>query len=91
MKKTSLSQDIYAAAHTALEDDDNLIAKLFIQVEDSDMAHHWRNFLSMTDTLMQNVQSCNWDEFVSSLHATLPWLIMYDNNMYNGCLTSGQC
>ena len=39
----------------------------------------------MTDALMQNVHAihvCNWDEFVSSLRAMLPWLIAYDNNQY---------
>jgi len=88
LKNTSLSQDSRVAAHAVLEDDDNLsslIANLFIQVEDSDMAHYWRDFLSMTDALMQNVHgvhACNWDEFVSSLHAMLPWLIAYDNNQY---------
>ena len=88
LRNTSLSQDSRAAAHTALEDDDDLnsrIANLFTQVEDSDMAHYWRDFLSMTDALMQNVHAvhvCNWDEFVSSLRAMLPWLIAYDNNWY---------
>ena len=85
LKNTSLSQDSRAAAHTALEDDDDLnslIANLFTQVEDSGMAHYWRDFLSMTDALMQNVHAvhvCNWDEFVSSLRAMLPWLTAYDN------------
>ena len=39
----------------------------------------------MTDALMQNVyvvHNCNWDEFVSSLRAMLPWLMVYDNNQY---------
>ena len=88
LKNTSLSQDSRAAAHTALEDDDDLnslIANLFTQVEDSGMAHYWRDFLTMTDALMQNVHAvhvCNWDEFVSSLRAMLPWLRAYDNNQY---------
>ena len=88
LKNTSLSQDSRAAANTALEDDDDLnslITNLFTQVEDSDMAHYWKDFLSMTDALMQNVHAvhvCNWDEFVSSLRAMLPWLIAYDNNQY---------
>jgi len=49
------------------------------------MAHYWKDFLSMTDALMQNVHAvhaCNWDEFVSSLCAMLPWLMVYNNNQY---------
>ena len=41
--------------------------------------------MSMTDALMQNVHAvhvCNWDEYVSSLRAMLPWMIAYDNNRY---------
>ncbi len=88
LRSTSLSQGSRAAAHTALEDDDDLnslIANMFTQVEDCDMAHYWRDFLSMTDALMQKVHAvhiCNWDEFVSSLRAMLPWLTAYDNNQY---------
>jgi hypothetical protein len=51
------------------------------------------DFLSMTDALMQNVHAvhiCNWDEYVNSLRAMLPWMVAYDNNMGDGCLTSGQ-
>ena len=39
----------------------------------------------MTDVLMQNVHavhSCNYDEFVVSLRAMLPWLEVYDKNKY---------
>ena len=39
----------------------------------------------MTDTLMQNVHAVhifNWDEYVSSLRAMLPWMVAYDNNSY---------
>ena len=39
----------------------------------------------MTDALMQNVDAvhiCNWDEYVSSLRAMLPWMVAYDNNRY---------
>ena len=83
-----LSQESRAAAHAALEDDGNLetlITNLFTNVEASDMADYWRDFLSMTDALMQNVHAvhiCNWDEYVSSLHAMLPWMVAYDNNRY---------
>ena len=46
LKNTSLSQDSRAAAHTALEDDDDLnslITNLFTQVEGSDMVHYWKD------------------------------------------------
>lgn len=39
----------------------------------------------MTDALMQNVHAvhvCNWDEYVSSLRAMMPWMVAYDNNKY---------
>ena len=42
-------------------------------------------FLSTADVLMQNVHAvhvCNWDEYVSSLCAMLPWMVAYDNNRY---------
>ena len=47
------------------------------------MADYYRDFLNMTDVLMQNVHavhSCNYDEFVVSLRAMLPWLEVYDKN-----------
>ncbi|KAJ3603234.1 hypothetical protein NHX12_030976 [Muraenolepis orangiensis] len=68
LRDTSLSKESHAAAHVALEDDadlESLITNLFTQVEASDMADYWRDFLSMTDVLMQNVHAvhiCNWDE-----------------------------
>lgn len=49
------------------------------------MADYWRDLLCMTDALMQNVHAvhiCNWDEYVSSLRAMLPWMVAYDNNRY---------
>ena len=42
----------------------------------------WRDYLSVTDTVMQNVHAvhaCNWDKTVSSLHSMLPCMIV--NNM----------
>ena len=75
LRDTSLSQESCTAAHAALEDDpdiESLITNLFTHVEGRDMADYWRDFLSMTDALMQNVHAvhiCNWDEYVSSLCA----------------------
>lgn len=60
LRDTSLSQESRAAAHAALEDDadlETLITNLFTQVEASDMADYWRDFLCMTDALMQNVHA----------------------------------
>ncbi|KAJ3580968.1 hypothetical protein NHX12_017231, partial [Muraenolepis orangiensis] len=57
LRDTSLSKESRTAAHVALEDDadlESLITNLFTQVEASDMADYWRDFLSMTDVLMQN-------------------------------------
>ena len=81
LRGTSLSQESHAAAHAALEEDadlDSLITNLFTHVEASDMADYWRDFLSMTDTFMQNVHAVhisNWDDSVTSLHAMLPWMV----------------
>ena len=64
---------------------ESLITNLFSQVNASDMADYWKDFLTMTDALMQNVHAvhiCSWDEYVSSLHAMLPWMVAYDNNRY---------
>ena len=39
----------------------------------------------MTDALMQNVHAvhiCNWEEYVSSLRAMLPWMVAYDNKVW---------
>ncbi|KAL8575003.1 hypothetical protein ACOMHN_064534 [Nucella lapillus] len=93
LRNTSLSKEARAAAHAALEEDadlENLITNLFSHVEASDMADYWRDFLTMTDALMQNVHAvheCNWDEFVISLRAMLPWMVAYDNNRYGRWLS----
>ncbi|KAL8590504.1 hypothetical protein ACOMHN_010940 [Nucella lapillus] len=93
LRNTSLSKEARAAAHAALEEDadlENLITNLFTHVEASDMADYWRDFLTMTDALMQNVHAvheCNWDKFVISLRAMLPWMVAYDNNRYGGWLS----
>lgn len=93
LRDMSLSQESRAAAHATLEEDahlDGLINTLFTHVEASDMADYWRDFLSMTDVLMQNVHAvhiCNWDEYVESLRAMLPWMVAYDNNRYGRWLS----
>jgi len=60
-----------------------LVDDLLTHVEGCDRAEYWKDFLSMTDALMQNVHAVhigNWDEYVSSLRAMLPWMVAYDNN-----------
>ena len=49
------------------------------------MTDYWRNFLSITDALIQNVHAvhiCNWDDYVSSLPAMLTSMLQYNNNKY---------
>ena len=73
LRNTSLSQESRVDAHAALEQDadiESLITNIFTQTEASDMADYWRDFLSMTDTLMQNV------------HAVHGWMVAYDNSSY---------
>ena len=88
LKDESISHSSRVAAHATLEEDADLkrlTAHIFAHVDESDMAGYWRDFLSMTDALMQNVHAvhiCNWDEYVSSLRAMLPWMVAYDNNKY---------
>ena len=83
LRNMTFSQQCHAVDHAALEEDVDL-EKLFInlstQMEASDMTVYQRDFLSMTDTLMQNVHAlhiCTWVEYVSSLHAKPTW---YHNN-----------
>ena len=88
MRDTSQPQQSRTAAHGALLDDEDLsglITSMLTHVQDSDMAHYWAEFLNMTDALMQNVHAIHvsdWDEFLNSLHAMLPWMVAYDNNNY---------
>lgn len=71
LREINLSQESCACDHKALEEDadlNRLIANLFGHVEGSDKGKYWKDLLSMTDALMQNVYAvhiCNWDEFVS--------------------------
>ena len=74
LRDISLSQESRAAALTTLEEDadlESLIANLFAQVKASDMADYWRDFLSMTDALMQNVHAVH----ICNCRAANVWLI----------------
>jgi len=66
-RRTSISQDNCAATHAALEDDDNLNSLGNNQLFHSGRGYYWRDFLHA-------VHACNWDEYVDSLCAMLPWL-----------------
>ena len=71
LRNTSLSQERRVVDHVALDEDadlESLITNIFTQTEASDMTDYRSDFLSMTDTLMQNVHAVhisNWDEYVS--------------------------
>ena len=82
------AQPELAAAHASLEQDEGLmkyISEMFTEVEGSSMSKYWLSFMDMTDVLMMNIHAihtCNWMEFLSSMRAMLPWLVIYDNNEY---------
>ena len=84
----TVSQESRAAAHAELENDSDLanhIANLFTHLEGSDMSDYCMGFLSVTDAIMQNVHvvhACNWDNYVCSLRAMMPWIVVYDKNRY---------
>jgi len=88
LRDASLTKQFIAAAHKALEDDvylAHLVGDLLIHIEGSDMADYWNDFMSMTDALMQNLHAvhiCNWEKYVNSLRAMMPWMVAYDNNWY---------
>jgi hypothetical protein len=57
-----------------------------LKASGSDMAEYWPSFLDMVAILMMNIHAlhcCNWNEFLSSMYAMLPWLsAIYDNDKY---------
>jgi hypothetical protein len=65
LRDVNVNQESRTSAYTALENDadiDSLISNLFTYADDSDMANYWREFMYMTDALMQNVHAvhiCN--------------------------------
>ena len=82
------SQESLAAAHEKLQNDpaiDTLISKVFEEIEGSDMANFWFDFMKMVEILMMNVHAvhtCNWEEYIASLQKMMPWLIIYDQTNY---------
>ena len=82
------SQESLATAHEKLENDpsiDTLICSLFKDVEGSDTANYWIEFMTMVEILMMNVHAthtCNWEEYLTSLQKMMPWLVIYDQTNY---------
>lgn len=73
LRDMSQSQESRADDHAALQDDvkpESLIANLFNQMEGSDMANYWRDFLTMTDVLMQTTSATGTS--MTSMYAMLP-------------------
>ena len=74
LRDASLSQESRTAAYAALEGDPDLkslITNLFTHVEGSDMVDYWRDFLSMTDALMQM-----YTQFISATGMSISALCM---------------
>ena len=84
----STSQECLASALEKLENDpaiDSLICSMFQDLEVSDMANYWIDFMSMVEILMMNVyaiHTCNWEEYLISLWEMMPWLVAYDQTNY---------
>ena len=82
------SQESMANAHGMLENDpaiDDLISNMFNDVEGSDMANYWIDFMTMVEILMMNVHAihtCNWEEYLNSMRKMMPWLVIYDQTNY---------
>lgn len=90
LRDTEFSQESHAAAHAAHEVNANIdsLVTLFTHLgtviwqTTGGISYLWR-------THMQNVHAiplCNWDEYVASLGAMLPWVVPYDNSRYGGKL-----
>ena len=50
-----------------------------------DMAVYWKDFLDMAGALLQSmhaIHSVNFDEYVRSVRAMLPWMLGYDRLKY---------
>ncbi len=82
------TQKSVAAANEKLQNDpaiDILNRSMFEEVEESDMANYWTEFMTMVEILMMNVHvihTCNWDEYLTSLQKMMPWLVIYDQTNY---------
>ena len=93
LRDTTQDQETRSAAHEALMGEteiSDLVNNIFNHVDGSDMADYWKDFLDMTDALMQSVHACHtvdFDEYVSSVRAMLPWIYAYDKQNYGRWLS----
>ena len=88
IQKTSLSQDIFAATHTAPEDDDSLNSLSYNQFVHSGGRYYWRDFLYVECMLFTPATGMNlWTPCVQCYLRQC----MLTINTEDGCLTSGQC
>jgi len=84
----STSQETLVSAEEQLENDpavDSLICSMFQDIEESDIATYWIDFMSMVEILMINVRAmhtCNWKEYLISLQEMMPWFVAYDHTNY---------
>ena len=82
LRDMSQSQESRDDVHAALQDDvklESLVTNVFNLVEASDMAdYYWRNFLTMSDALMQSVSATG----TSMSALCMSWRIAYDNIRY---------
>ena len=61
------------------------IVKSVYESNGTDMDEFWLTFLEMSDVLMQNIHAChsrNTQEYLSSTHGMLKYLIAYNNHEY---------
>ena len=73
----SNSQECLASALEKLEYDpaiDNLICSTFQDLEVSDMANYWIDFMSMVTDDKHVCYTCNWEEYLISLREMMPGL-----------------
>ena len=88
LRDTHQNKEARKAAHEALEEDQEiktLVESIFRNADGSDMADYWRDFLLMTDALIQSVHAVhavNLEEYINSLRSMLPWMVAYDKINY---------
>ena len=85
-------QETRARAHEELiemEEIEKLVDDVVSGLDESDMGSFWVDFMEMCDPLFMNAHACHaveFDEFVVSLRAFLPWMLTYDKNKYGRAL-----
>ena len=89
LRDTTADQETRKAAHDELEEDEEitkLVNRMFQDMEDMvDMVAYWKDFLDMAAALLQSmhaIHSVNFDEYVRSVRAMLPWMLGYDRLKY---------